>query len=231
MMTRFGWVAVFGVIVFCITVWLMAISPKQIAHPVEGDARDPVLAFEMVRNTGELAQVIGENRADYADLRNALDNVNRVDFFFMTAYGIFIAAFFAAVAQQRADRRWLIGSALGIVALLADMRENMALLALTQDSGDTIALIHALFVSTWIKWFALGIAAAAAGWAFFSDHRMPYLRIVGGIVGVAALAFTVAAYWNPVRFPQQMALGIFLTWLIQVIYAYRVNQMEAAPTA
>ncbi|MCE9649544.1 MAG: hypothetical protein K8R18_07965 [Parvibaculum sp.] len=226
-MNRFGLVALLGVVVFVITTWLAVISPKQVAHPVEGDQRDPILAFEMVRTPADLTAVIGEDRADYAELRDAIDKVNRIDFLYMTVYGAFIAAFFATIASARGDRRWLILSALGIVALLADVRENMALLAMTQDGADVAGLIDTMFVSTWIKWFALGIAAAGAGLALFEDRTMPVLRLIGVIVGVAALGFTVASYIDPVRFPQYMALAIFVTWLLQVIYAYRVSRAPA----
>jgi hypothetical protein len=221
---RFTLVALLGVAVFAITAWLATISPAKIAHPVETDNRDPVVAFEMVRTTDELTAVIGESRLQYGALREAFDTVNRIDFIYMTVYGAFIALFFAAVAEARGDRRWLVASALGIVALLADVRENVVLLQLTQDGADAGALIDMLIVATWTKWFALGLASVAAGYAMFSDMSMPYQRMFGGIVGVAALAFTLGAYFDPLRFAQMMALGIFLTWLLQVVYAYRVSR-------
>ncbi len=225
MSNRFTLVTLLGVAVFVISAWLMTISPKQIAHPAEGDNRDPVIAFEMVRTSNDLTAVIGESRLQFGALRESLDNVNRVDFLYMTVYGAFIALFFAAVAQERNDRRWLVASALGIVALLADMRENMALLQMTQDGAEVLPLIDMLIVATWTKWFALGLASLAAGYAIYSDMRMPYLRMFGGIFGVAGFAFTVGAYVDPVRFAQMMALGIFLIWVIQVIYAYRVSRV------
>lgn len=221
---RFTLVALLGVAVFIITAWLGAISPKQVAHPVEGDSRDPIIAFEMVRTPDELTAVIGESRLQYAELREAIDKVNRIDFVYMTVYGAFIALFFAAVAEARNDRRWLVASLLGIVALLADVRENMVLLQMTQDGAEILPLIDMLIVATWTKWFALGLASAAAGYAIFSDTSMPYLRMFGGIVGLAALAFTAAAYFDALRFAQMMALGIFLTWLLQVIYAYKAGR-------
>ena len=225
MPNRFTLAALLGVAVFVITAWLMVISPKQIAHPVEGDRRDPVIAFEMVQTPDDLTAVIGESRLQFGALREAIDQVNRVDFLYMTVYGAFIALFFSAVAQARNDRRWLVASVLGIVALLADMRENMALLQMTQDGAEVLPLIDMLFVATWTKWFALGLASLAAGYAIYSDMRMPYLRMFGGIFGVAAFAFTLSAYFHPLRFAQMMALGIFLVWIIQVIYAYRVSRM------
>jgi hypothetical protein len=224
MPNRFTLVALLGVAVFAITAWLVTISPAQVAHPVDGDNRDAVVAFEMVRTPADLTAVIGESRSQYGELREAIDKVNRIDFIYMTFYGAFIALFFATVAQTRGDRRWLVASGLGIVALLADVRENVVLLQLTQDGADAMALIGMLIVATWTKWFALGLASAAAGYAIFTDMSMPYLRMFGGIVGVAALAFTLGAYFDPLRFAQMMALGIFLTWLIQVIYAYRVSR-------
>ncbi|MGB3811465.1 MAG: hypothetical protein WA943_15340 [Parvibaculum sp.] len=226
-MNRFNLAALLGVVVFAITLWLAAISPKQVAHPIEGDQRDPVLAFEMVRNGDELTAVIGESRLQYPELRNAIDQVNRIDYIYMTVYGAFIAIFFMAVAHQRRDQRWLVLSGIGIVALLADARENMALLALTQDGVEATAFIHMLFVSTWIKWFALAIACGGAGFALFEDRSMPTLRLIGAIVGASAVGFTIAAYLDPVRAAPFMALAIFITWVLQVIYAYRVGRTAA----
>ncbi len=217
----------FGIVTFAITIWLGAIGPKQMAHPAAGDSRGPVIAFEMVSAVDQLAPVIGESRAEYADLRDAMDKVNRIDFLYMATYGLFVAAFFWAVAQARGDRRWLVASALGIAAALADVRENIALLALTQDGAAAAANIHVLVIATWTKWFALGLASALAAHAMFTTPRTPILRYVGGAVGAFALAFTIAAYVDQVEYPQVMALGIFLTWLIQTIYAFRLSRAAA----
>jgi hypothetical protein len=227
MRNRFGLVVALGIATLVITVWLGAIGPRQMAHPAPGDGRSPVIAFEMVSSVDQLAPVIGENRADYAGLRDAMDKVNRIDFLYMATYGLFIASFFWAVAQAKGDRRWLIASALGIVAALGDVRENIALLALTQDGADAAANIHALVIATWIKWFALGVTSALAGHAMFTTQETPILRYIGGVVGAFALAFTIAAYFNQVEYPQVMALGIFLTWLIQGIYAFRLSRAAA----
>src|SRR3546814_1960543 len=97
---------------------------------------------------------------------------------------------------------------------------------MTQVCAEVFPLIAALIIATWTKWCALGLASLAAGYAIYSYMRMPYLRMFGGIFGVAAFAFTLSAYLDPLRFAQMMALGIFLIWIIQVIYAYRVSRMH-----
>lgn len=223
-MNRFSIASLLGVVVFGVTLWLGAIGPKTIAHPIVGDPRDPVIAFEMVRTPVQLTQVIGEDRASYADLRASLDKVNEIDFIYMTLYGAFIAVFFMAVAQQRDERRWLILSLVGIVAMLADVRENMALLVLTQDGADVAGNIAMLITATWIKWFALGLTSAGAGLAFYQDRSMPTFRLIGAIVGAAAAGATVAAYVDSIKYPQYMALGIFVSWIMMVVYAYRVGR-------
>lgn len=225
-MNRFGVTVALGIATFLITGWLAAISPPQVANPVAGDMRDPIIVFEMVTNEEQLVAAIGESRAEHAALRDAIDAVNRIDFLYMTVYGLFIAAFFWAVAQAKADRRWLAGSALALVASLADARETTALLALTQDGGEVAADIQALMVSTWIKWFALGLAAALAGLAMLTTREMPVMRYVGAAAGASALALTVAGYVDQVRFPQWMAVAIFVVWLLQTVYAFR--RMRAA---
>lgn len=230
-MNRFLIASILGVVVFGVTLWLGAIGPKTIAHPVAGDGRDPIIAFEMVSTPAQLTQVIGEDRAGYADLRGALDKVNEIDFIYMTFYGAFIVVFFMAVAQQRDERRWLILSIVGVVAMLADVRENMALLVLTQDGADVAGTIGLLVTATWIKWFALGLASAGAGLALYQDRSMPTFRLIGAIVGAAAAGATVAAYFDPFKYPQYMALGIFVSWIMMVVYAYRVGRTAQGPVS
>ncbi|MGV8997937.1 MAG: hypothetical protein ACOH12_13405 [Parvibaculaceae bacterium] len=227
-MNRFKLASLLGIIVFGITLWLGAIGPKEVAHPQAGDQRNPVIAFEMVASPEELVATIGESRAGYAQLRDAMDQVNRIDFLYMTFYGAFIAAFFSAVAQQRNDRRWLIVAVVGIVAMLADVRENMMLLTLTQDAADMMPRIEALVSATWIKWFALGLTSLAGGYAIYEDTSMPTMRLIGLIVGLSAAGFTLASWIDPVKFPQYMALAIFVSWVMQVLYAYRVGKIATA---
>jgi len=216
-----------GLATFVITAYFAAISPPEAAHPVPGDMRDTIVAFEMVTNEEQLAAVIGESRTEYAELREAIDLINRADFLYMTVYSLFIAVFFWAVAGVRDDRSWLAGCALALLAGLADLRETTVLLELTQDGADTGELIPALVLGTWVKWFALGIAAALAGVAMFTTKSMPVLRWLGVAAGAAALTLTVAAYFYQVAFPQFMALGIFLVWLLQAVYAFRAMRTAA----
>ena len=112
--------------------------------------------------------------------------------------------------------------------MLADVRENMILLTMTRDGGDVSVQIQALMFVTWIKWFGLGLTSLGAGLAFFEDHSMPTFRLVGTVVGVTAAAFTVAAYFNPFKFAEYMALAIFVTWIMMVFYAYRVDRAAAS---
>lgn len=230
-MNKFTLASLLGVVVFGMTLWLALLSPEQIAHPVDGDTRDPVIAFEMVSSSPELTRVIGESRLQYPQLRDAMDRINRIDFIYMTAYGAFLSFFFLAVAEQRSDRRWLVFSAVAIVAMLADVRENLALLALTRDGADVLPLLGTLASSTWIKWGGLAIVALGAGYAIFEDKSMPTLRIIGLVVGLSAFGFTCASWADPFKFPQYMALAIFLIWVLQVVYAYRVGRSGSETSA
>lgn len=223
-MTRFAIASLLGVVTFAMTLWLGAISPKSIAHPIAGDGRDPIIAFEMVRSPADLTAVIGENRFQFADLRAKFDKVNQIDFIYLSFYGAFLVTFFMAVAQQRGDRRWLILSLVAVVAMLGDVRENMVLLTMTKGGGDVTAQIHALMLTTWIKWFGLGVTSLGAALAFFEDHSMPTFRLLGALVGVTAVAYTVATYFNPFKYAEYMTLAIFVTWIMMVFYAYRVDR-------
>lgn len=216
-----------GIATFVITGYFASISPPEVAHPLPGDMRDTIVAFEMVANEEQLVVVIGESRAEYEQLREAIDRINRADFLYMTTYSLFIAAFFWGLAGARGDRSWLAGCALALLAGLADLRETTVLLELTQDGANATELIPALILGTWVKWGALGIASALAGAAMFATKSMPVMRWLGGIGGAAALLLTIAAYLDQVAFPQFMALAIFLVWLLQAIYAFRAIRAAA----
>lgn len=228
MINRFTLVSLIGVVVFGITLLLGLIGPQTAAHPTDADKRDVIIAFEMVSTPEELTAVIGEDGGQFADLRAKIDKVNRFDFVYMAVYGAFIVLFFAAVAHQRSDRRWLVFSVVAIFAVLGDARETQALLALTKDGADVLPLLDALVTGTWIKWFALAITCLGAAGAMFEDLSMPTMRLVGAIIGVSAGCFTVAAYLDPLNFAQYMALGIFLTWIMMVVYAHRIGRSPAA---
>lgn len=226
-MNRFTLTSLVGVVVFAMTLWLGLIGPKEIAHPIDIDTRDPIIAFEMASTPMELQAVIGEDGGKYAELRGKFDKVNQVDFVYMAVYGAFIVLFFVAVSNQRNDKRWLLFSVVAIFAVLGDARETQALLALTKDGADVLPLLDALVTGTWIKWFALGITCVGAAAAMFEDKSMPTMRLIGAIVGVSAACFTVAAYVDQLNFPQYMALGNFLTWIMMVVYAHRVGRAMA----
>jgi len=112
--------------------------------------------------------------------------------------------------------------------MLGDVRENMVLLTMTKGGGDVAAQIHALMLTTWIKWFGLGLISLGAAFAFFEDHSMPTFRLLGALVGVTAAAYTVAAYFDPFKYAEYMTLAIFVTWIMIVFYAYRVDRMTVS---
>ncbi len=228
MRTRFLSVSVLGSIVIAMTAWLASIGPSAVAHPVADDPRAPIIAFELARSLDDLRNVIGENGIEpsYRQVRDAFDRLNRLDFFYLTAYGLFVSAFFWA-ATPRLGWRWLhTACALGLIAALGDIGENLILLELTSESSDPASLLEALHVRTWVKWGALGLAASLAGAVMGGDARAAWLRYAGAFAGAAALLLTVASYFSPVELAQLMAFSIFAAWLVQIFYAVRIAMKE-----
>lgn len=189
-------------------------------EPLNGAYADQaILAFELARTPEELARVIGPNPpgADAQDVRAAMDRANRVDFAYMALYGAFIALA-CALAAQRRGRRWLLaGVALGALAALADLFENLVMLQLTQPDADIVPLLDALRARTLLKWELLAATTALFAAGFIGGGRLG--TVAGGIVVLLALAGGALTLVDPARFLTLLSGAITLAWLWQLAYA------------
>jgi len=195
----------------------MGLRPVE---PLNGAYADQaILAFELARTPEELARVIGPNppNADAQDVRAAMDRANRIDFAYMALYGAFIALA-CALAAARRGRRWLLaGVALGALAALADLFENLVMLQLTQPDADVLPLLESLRARTLLKWELLAATTALFAAGFVGGGRLG--TIAGAIVALLAVAGGVLTLVDPARFLQVLSGAITLAWLWQLGYA------------
>jgi hypothetical protein len=189
------------------------------AEPLNGAYADQaILAFELARTPEELARVIGANPPDAAarSIRAAMDRANRVDFAYMALYGVFIAFACACAAQVR-QRRWLLlGVALGPLAALADLLENLALLQLTQPDAQVGPLLEALRVRTLLKWELLAATTALFAAGFIGGSRLG--SVAGAILVLLAVMGGALTLVDPARFLVVLSSAITLAWLWQLGY-------------
>lgn len=189
-------------------------------EPLNGAYADQaILAFELARTPQELARVIGSNPpdADAQSVRAAMDRANRVDFAYMLLYSAFIAGA-CALAAVRRGRRWLLaGVALGVLAGLADLFENLVMLQLTQPDADVVPLLDALRLRTLLKWELLAATTALFAAGFIGGGRLG--TVAGSSVAALALAGGVLTLVDPARFLVVLSAAITLAWLWQLGYA------------
>lgn len=200
------------------------------AQPLNGAYADQaILAFELARTPEELARVIGSDPPDddAREIRATMDRANRLDFAYMTLYGAFVA-FACACAARRCNRPWLLlGVALGPLATLADLLENLVLLELTRAGADVVPLLDALHPRTILKWELLAAATALFAAGFIGAGRIG--TIAGGSLALLAVAGGVMTLLDPARFLALLSGAITLVWLWQLGYAvFVLRQLRRA---
>ncbi|MBK9034191.1 MAG: hypothetical protein IPL61_23505 [Myxococcales bacterium] len=170
----------------------------------------PIIAFELARDGGDLAALFGPPGPCRERLVTAMDTANLVDLaLFMPAYGLLLVAFFASSA--RASRRQVqVGVALVALALLADLLEDVCLLALTPGLDPGSPWLARLPWVTAVKWLALGATAATA--ATILARAGTWGRLGAG-ASVVALVLTIGAVALPAQFGPVVTAGVAAAWL------------------
>jgi len=207
-----------------LAVWLGAIGPDDVE--LDGGWRTPIIAFELARTPEDLAFLRGPAAAQ---ARRAMDAMHRVDAVFPFAYASLLALVLLGRGRQRLAA-WL-GAAVCAVAVASDLVENSVLVQLTaalDHDAPVAALLPTLFVATWAKWGAIGVAAGLLG-----VLELARRRALGGLVLLVPLVTVIAFATGMPSMGEAMALavaGLFLGLLVHtvVLWCHLLSDRPAA---
>lgn len=206
-----------GVVTTLVGIYLTLVFPREMGLLPAG-MRTPIIAFELARTPTEIENMFG-GVGDYErDMwKRAMDAGNKADYVFLVLYGLFFIAFSRAL-MQAGSKSARVGRAIAALPSAMDAIENMQLLEITKAlGGDYAEALSRLHLFTWLKW--LGIALIFASWVPALWSRGKVARMTACLAGSTVVA-TVAAYFTRAVAAELMALGVGLTVLGALTFAF-----------
>jgi len=208
-----------GIVVILVSLALLGIFPKEAPKMPEG-FKTPILAFEFVKTNQEVVDLFGTDAEVRADLVQAFDLGNWVDFIYMVLYSAFLFSFAGTAVKQSGHKLFYVGSLLAGVILLGDLLENVQMLRITAviDSGNFDPQLALLPIFTWVKWGSLALYFLLISPYFFSADAI-FPRIIG-IVSILVFALGGAAFLNRSALNKYFALSIALMFVLMIGYSF-----------
>jgi hypothetical protein len=211
---------ILGLGAVAMTLILSFVGPRP-ATPLPAGFITPVLAFEFAENEAEVRQIVSPN------VRSAMDRVNQFDFLYIALYGGCLFTF-ALTCDRLTGRRLFFGAAaLAIGIMVADILENVQLLAITarMDDGGFEGELARLRLFTWLKWGGLAV--------YFALLRAYFARLTGparwlGAIALSPLLLGAAAFLSRGPISELFALSIGLMFLLLTFYAWWFRRPAAA---
>lgn len=207
---------------------LFSLIGPQPAAPLPNGFITPVLAFEFARTDGDVRAIFSPMGQAADSVRAAMDRVNRLDFLYIALYGGCLLAFALTCARLTGRRVYLIPAALAVVIVVADILENVQLLAITREMGVTSVggNLAALHVFTWLKWGGLALWFLLLR-PWFQNQPGP-ARVIG-LVALLPLLIAVVAFVRPGPASELFALSTGLMFLLLTVYAWGYRLPIAVP--
>ena len=205
----------FGLATLALLLGFSFLPAVRAAYP-HGDFSQAMGAFQRVATLSDLQLVFGAP-ADPARVA-AMQAANTLDLFaFIPVYGCFLLAGAAMLAGGvRKKLAWLALAPL-FVGLIGDVLETTAQLRVTEDMARAAGELP-IAPYAWIKWFGLALSAAgASAICFLGEAKRPLL----GVLGLAPLVVTLAAWFGLIRASSLLTLGFALFWLPLLVIAVR----------
>lgn len=185
---------------------------------------DPMFALEMVRSPADVAALFPDHCRDahVAAHRQAL----WLDIgLFVWIYSAFLACGVLAAGRHRDGMTTrLVVAAIGLIVLAAsaDQIENMLLLRILDSLPGSQSTIDALYLAPRIKFSALGIVTALAGWLHI--RTAGWRRIAGAVAILGGLWSAAGVLVNH----GWVLIGMTVGWVALAIIAL-VNSFVPAP--
>lgn len=171
----------------------------------------PIVAFELARDARDLHAIFGGPGRCRTTMIAAMDTANTVDVVaFIPAYGLFLVAAFVGLGRRgRPGAR--AGVMLALIAVGADLVENLCLFGLTPTLDVTSASMKLLPWVTAVKWLALGGAGAAAAAALWPGEGRRH-RITAALCALTPAVALAAMAW-PHTFGPALGGGVAVSWI------------------
>ncbi|MGH8178209.1 MAG: hypothetical protein ACREV5_18285 [Steroidobacter sp.] len=205
-----------GLVILALTGMSMTQEPARPCGALPANYA-PIIAFELARSDADLRAIFGATRdACRSDMISRMDAVNWIDVLvFIPLYGVFMAAFFAAMRARR-EKLATRGIQITVLALGADYFENVCLMLLTPALDASSVWFALLPWATGVKWLALGAAAATAALIFMKGSPRNY---VAAAVCVGTLVATILAMASPAQFGPWLSAGVGASWVVFLVTA------------
>lgn len=194
-----------------LSLWIMALLPTSAA--LNDGWQTPIIALELARTPADVAFLMGD---EHAELRQAIDAAHVVDMAFPWAYaGLLLLTLLRLKVSTRLRA---IAAVLTGIVVLADIRENLVLLSLTEavGRGNPIeALLGPLALATWVKWGAIAGLLALIGAQALPRRRWGWVAL-----SIPAVLLTPAAgLTGSPALGEAMGLSVTVTIALLVLHA------------
>ncbi len=208
--------ALAGLATLVFAAWFVRTIPESgcVGPPVPGVTS--LLAYQLATTPADVERVFGaEGDPCRAGMVDVLRRANTVDLFgFIPTYGIFLGAFFLALAREGSRRAGTMGLLLVVAGLAFDALETSTQLRIVGALPGDATSLTALAIGSRGKFGLLALASLYAG-AALAARRGVMSRVVGvGCVVGAAVA--IAGLFGA---PALLTTGTGVAWLLMFVYA------------
>lgn len=214
---------VLGIGVILVTLVFNLVGPRP-SNPLPNGHITPVLAFELATSEAELAQIFGAADAPDSAVVQAMDRVNRLDYVYISLYGLMLFLLALVAGWLTGSRIAYVAAALAFAVMMADILENLQLLAITAQWGqgtvsDELARLH---LWTWLKWAGLAAYFLLLAPIFWRDLKgSGRLGRVIAIVALLPAVLTIPAYLLGGLVAEVFALSTGLVILLLTLFSWR----------
>lgn len=211
--------AVLGVVLVITSLWLNRVFPSD-APSLPAGFSTPIIAFEFVQTDDEVRRLFGVVGTDWdREFSERMDAGNRIDFFYMVLYSLFLSLFSITCANISGRKFFLAGAFLAILSLFADFMENVQLLGISAalPAGPFERELIRLYAYTWLKWGALAFTFLTLTPYFF---RGGVFAKAIALSNITCCILGVFAFFHRSVFNELFALSVALVFVLMILYSF-----------
>jgi hypothetical protein len=200
------------------------IKPQNVSNKAYQKA--PMIAFEFAETADDINKLFYINKQNEKipnqEFMDKMDFLNKIDFLFIISYVIFLAFFSISLSKQNIVWLGYLGAFVSVVIGLADVIENVQLLAILKKVNLVATYQPALTLLntwTWIKWGLLGLIMVILLPCLFRKDSNIYDLMVGTLMVMVAILGLVAFVSKCPNWIAHYTQFIFLLFPIIILYS------------